>query len=104
MNNQDGLLELRLLGTSLTIKTDEDPGYLKELVSYLEQKVKETQNAVSTIDSLQTSILTSIFIADELFKEKKSKNGYSEQSDKDSMEMSRIADLLISRINNELDI
>jgi len=63
-------MRIELLGTSFTIQTDEDPEYLSDIVDYFKTKIQEIQSGVSTRDPLKISILSSIVVIDELFKER----------------------------------
>jgi len=71
--------QINLLGTSFTIKTDEDPDYLKQIMWYLEKKTNETASSVNIQDPLKISVLTSMTLVDELLK-MHNNNGQSTQS------------------------
>jgi len=60
-----------MLGSSFSIRTDEDPRYLKELVSFVEEKVAMIESNMGSDEPLRSAILSSILIADELFQERK---------------------------------
>ncbi len=88
-------LRIDILGSSFNIQTDEDPEYLKDLINYLESKLEEIKRSVSTGDNLKLSILTSLLLCDELFKERKQKNPENE-------EVARITENLIQTIDKAL--
>ncbi len=61
-------MRIELLGTSFTIQTDQDPEYLARLIEYVRGKAAEVSASVTTTEPLKLSILSSILLADELFK------------------------------------
>lgn len=90
-----------ILGARFSLQADEDPIYLKSLISYYEDLVGDALNyakikCYSTTDdlgetSLKVAILAGILITDKLYKEKKKTyslsqilNEKSEEKDKDS--------------------
>jgi cell division protein ZapA (FtsZ GTPase activity inhibitor) len=60
-------MRIELLGTSFTIKTDQDEAYLKDLVAYLETKVREIESTVPARDPVKVAILAALLVVDELF-------------------------------------
>lgn len=61
-------MRVELLGTSFEIRTDEDPEYVRNLVRYYEQRVRDVRGSVPTNDMLRVAILAGILLADELHK------------------------------------
>lgn len=59
-----------MLGSSFSIRTDEDPRYLQQLVSFVEEKVRLVETNMGSREPLRSAILSSILIADELFQER----------------------------------
>ena len=71
MNNDDGLLQVDLLGTSFVLRTtDESPQYLDILYNHYKIMLKQVENVTASADPLQTAIIAGILIADEFFKER----------------------------------
>ena len=64
----DDILQIKILGTALSIKAGNNHDYIKKVVSYYQKKLKETQERSPLQDPLKLSILTSFNIVDELFK------------------------------------
>jgi cell division protein ZapA (FtsZ GTPase activity inhibitor) len=62
------ILEIKLLGTSLSIKAENNKEYITKVVSFYQKKLQETQERTPIQDPLKLSILTSFNIVDELFK------------------------------------
>jgi len=94
------LLEVEVLGTSFTIKADEDPEYLGQVVKYLTQKVDETKEAVSLKDPLKIAVLTGIIVVDELMREKH-KTG-APMSKETALAMEKITEGMIDRLEQIL--
>ncbi|MFW5801151.1 MAG: cell division protein ZapA [Spirochaeta sp.] len=86
-----------LLGTTFSIHTDEDPDYVRDLLSFVEEKVKETHRTVQTQDPLKVAIISALMIADELFQHRRQGS-----SPADNSEFSTIAQELIQQIDLRL--
>lgn len=103
MNN--GVMQINLLGTSFTIKADEDPEYVTHLLTYVEAKVKEIESSATLKEPLKISILTSLLIADELFKERqkdRQRGSNEHEQSPDSDEVTRITREMIERLERTL--
>lgn len=61
-------VRIHLLGTSFSIKTNEDPVYLQELVQTVEKRFEQVRRTMGVSDPLRIAILSSIIITDELRK------------------------------------
>lgn len=61
-------LRIKLLGSSFTVKTNEDPEYFYRLVRYVERKHEEVRETMGVSDPLRIALLSSILMADELHK------------------------------------
>jgi cell division protein ZapA (FtsZ GTPase activity inhibitor) len=92
-------LNISVLGTSFTIRADEDEAYLKRILWYLERKIEETKKRSPIADPVKISILTSFYIIDELLREK-TREGKNSTLPEESEEMERIALRLISEIDD----
>lgn len=68
MNMESEPVRIHLLGTSFTIKTNEDPQYLKSLVQRVEQRFEKVRKGMGIGDPLRIAIVSSILLADELQK------------------------------------
>ncbi|WP_037545448.1 cell division protein ZapA [Spirochaeta lutea] len=98
-------MTINLLGTSFTIQSDEDPAYLREILSYLEAKISEVTTGVKTTDPLKISILASLLLADELHKLKNSQEMLKQQaqSSLSSQEYEREVDEITKRLIRTID-
>ncbi len=94
-------LDISILGTSFTIRADEDEAYLKRILWYLEKKVDETRKRTPIADPMKISILTSFYIIDELLRERNREGGDSVLP-AESDEMEKIALRLISEIDSAI--
>jgi cell division protein ZapA (FtsZ GTPase activity inhibitor) len=88
-------IRIDVLGTSFTIQTDESREYIDEIVSYLKKKIEAVRKSAHVEDPLKVSILASVYLIDELFRERG-------QSLPDAEEIDRITRSLIRRIDAEL--
>lgn len=71
---KDDLLQVNILGVNLTLKSKEDATQLKQVIWFLDKKIEETREKHKSVDQLKLSILSSIYIVDELISLKNSKN------------------------------
>lgn len=61
-------MQIELLGTSFSVRTDEDPEYFREVVERFRMKISEIQRTVSTSDPLKVAILAGILATDDYMK------------------------------------
>lgn len=61
-------LEIAILGTRITIQTDEDPEHLARVLELYKSKVAEVEGKLANHDPLRTAILSGILLADEVLK------------------------------------
>ena len=92
-------IPIRVLGTNFTIQTDEDPEHVSKLVAYATRKTEEIKTATGAQDPLRLSIIASIIITDELFKERQNQSMPSESGGR----IESLADNIIARIDAVLD-
>lgn len=59
-------VRIHLLGTSFTIKTNEDPKYVQQLVYKVEKRFEQIRQSMGVTDPLRTAIISSILTVDEL--------------------------------------
>ena len=87
-----------ILGTTLKVNTDEDPQYLSQLINYLHEKTREVRNSTRIDDPLKISILTSLFLIDELYKERSDMS-----AEKDDTALSELTSRMIQKLEESLD-
>jgi|UPI000854AB17 cell division protein ZapA len=90
---------IEILGTNLKVNTDEDPRYISQLIEYLREKTAEVQASARIEDPLKISILTSIYLIDELYK--KSGSGIELPGDR---EASQLTLQMIEKLDQSLDL
>ena len=61
-------VEVKILGQSYSIKTEEDEAYIKALAEYVDSKLKEIFSAAPNVNHVKGAIMAAFGIADELFK------------------------------------
>ncbi len=61
--------KIRLLGSSFSLKVDEDPEYFQKLINYIEKKFSKIESSMSVKDPLRIALLSCILLADDLLKE-----------------------------------
>ena len=93
------LTRIELLGTSFTIRTQEDPSYLGDVIAYYRKRVDETASKIAITDPLKVSIVAALNVVDELFKERITNGAAAE----DARHAGEITTRLIARIDRALD-
>ena len=93
-------IPIHILGTSFTIQTDESPEYVRKLVEYVTGKIETLEKSGTTKDALRLAVLSSILIADELFKERQHPSGVSSDENE---RLTVLTDHIIARLDAALD-
>lgn len=91
-------LRIELLGASFTIQTDESKEYMDAILAHIRRRAQEVQRSTRLTDPLKTSILASVYIVDELFRERSIRSTREDDGD----ELGRAADRLIERLERAL--
>ena len=72
------LQKIRLLGSSFSLKIDEDPEYFQKIIKNIEQKISAVESSMSVTDPLRIALISCILITDDLLKEQdKNRQGLS---------------------------
>lgn len=64
----DDLFHIDILNTKISFKSKENKEYMEQIISILKEKTTSTQSKLKITDPLKTSILTSLFLIDEMMK------------------------------------
>ncbi len=94
------LKKIRLLGSSFSLKIDEDPAYFDKIIHYIEEKFSKIETGMAVRDPLRIAILSCILISDELFKERIKNPG--SLSDKDADEVEKMTLEIIKLIDRTI--
>lgn len=66
MGQQQGhLIQVEIYGQSYNLRGEGEAGYIQDLASYVDRKMREVSEATATVDSLKVAILAALNIADE---------------------------------------
>jgi cell division protein ZapA len=66
-----GVVQVDIFGSQYTIKKGgEDPGYIQRVAAYVDQKMREINDKLPVASVSKVAVLTSLNLADELFKER----------------------------------
>ena len=95
-----GSLQIDVLGTSFSIKANEDDEYLSKLLGYYTKIVEEIQKSGMMKNDMHVSILAGIMLCDELYKEKSKTARFSQSMTTDSdSEASKLAEDMIRQLD-----
>jgi cell division protein ZapA (FtsZ GTPase activity inhibitor) len=95
-------LRIDILGTSFTIRADEDPLYLNALLTKFQTVVDSVQRNTGLTDPLKSAIVAGIMLCDELEKQQRKINSTSLQGKQESKEVEQLLLDLITRIDSSL--
>jgi len=87
---------VKIFGESLTLVSDEDEEYLNGLAAYIDSKINDIvhPNARTGMHPSTLSLLASVIIADELFKERDKSNLFSKEMESNLKENERLRNLV----------
>ena len=61
-------VEVKILGQSYSIRTEEDEAYIRSLAQYVDEKLKEIYSVAPNTTHVKAAIMAAFGIADEFFK------------------------------------
>ncbi|MFT4569233.1 MAG: cell division protein ZapA [Candidatus Binatia bacterium] len=61
-------IEIEIAGQRLKIRTDEDESYMRELATFVDERMREMGHGARGMTSLNVALLTALRIADEYHK------------------------------------
>jgi len=62
---QGHLVQVEIYGQSYNLRGEGEAGYIQDLASYVDRKMREVSEVTATVDSLKVAILAALNIADE---------------------------------------
>ena len=62
---QNHLVQVEIYGQSYNLRGEGEIGYIQDLASYVDRRMREVAEATATVDSLKVAILAALNIADE---------------------------------------
>src|SRR3990172_8006552 len=63
--SESHLVQVEIYGQSYNLRGEGASGYIQDLASYVDRKMREVSDATATVDSLKVAILAALNIADE---------------------------------------
>jgi len=66
---------VRIFGATYHVRGNDDRGYLQELADFVDAKMREVAQHVTTADTARIAILAALNMADELFQTQKRQEG-----------------------------
>jgi cell division protein ZapA (FtsZ GTPase activity inhibitor) len=93
---------MTVLGSSFTLRSDDDIQHLRSVADYFAGRVQEIQSALPTASPLRVAVLSALNIVDELLRERRSRQGGPLQPDRDSREIQEITERIIANIDDSL--
>ncbi|MCK5671889.1 MAG: cell division protein ZapA [Spirochaetales bacterium] len=81
------LQKINLLGSSFSLKVDEDPEYFKKVINHIEKLFSDIEIDMNIKDPLRIAILSCILLTDDLLKEKVNVSHNPDLKDADEVEL-----------------
>jgi cell division protein ZapA (FtsZ GTPase activity inhibitor) len=94
-------LSLDILGTSFSIKVDEDEVYLKDVLAQYRKAVKNTQNISGISEPLNIAILTGYLLCDEINKMKQKFQDESEEVEQRTLNLITNIEQVLKKCSDE---
>ncbi|MCR5400976.1 MAG: cell division protein ZapA [Treponema sp.] len=96
-----GLLQINLLGTSFSIKSDEDQEYLNKLLKYYKGVTDGLEKKGAFSNPLQIAIMAGIMMCDQVYSDKKKKVEIQEAIENNTLDerIDKITRDMISKID-----
>jgi cell division protein ZapA len=85
-------VEVKILGQSYSIRTDEDEDYIRSIASYVDEKLKEIYSVAPNANQGKAAIMAAFGIADELFKLKMEREEWDKMIEEKTRILSGILD------------
>ncbi|MFQ3547977.1 MAG: cell division protein ZapA [Termitinemataceae bacterium] len=95
-------IRIDILGTSFTIRTDEDPLYMNALLRRYQNLVEVIQKNTGLTDPLKSSIVAGLMLCDEIEKYQRKLNSASLQQNQETKQVEQLLMDLITRIETTL--
>jgi cell division protein ZapA (FtsZ GTPase activity inhibitor) len=80
------LQKIRLLGSSFSLKVDEDPEYFKKVINHIEKMFSKIEIEMKVTDPLRIAVLSCILLADDLLKDRNIMKGSLSTEEADKVE------------------
>jgi len=93
--------KINLLGSSFSLKVDEDPEYFKKVIKHIEKRFSSIEIDMNVKDPLRIALLSCILITDDLLKEKDKKTQEPDTGDADEVEQMTLK--IISLIDKSIN-
>ncbi|HDP66876.1 MAG TPA: cell division protein ZapA [Candidatus Marinimicrobia bacterium] len=95
----DSLVRVTIYGQEYTVKAKADPSYIVSVANYVNEKMEEVENSLTTVQSpLRVAILAAMNITDELFGSNKEKEETSHKINEKTM---FLVDLIDEKLNED---
>ena len=88
-------IEVTILGQKFVIKSDSDENYVREVASFVDQKMNDVLQKTKSVSNLNVAILSAMNIADEYFSYKRKKDQSVQAVEKKISQMIELVDLHI---------
>ncbi|MBI3798177.1 MAG: cell division protein ZapA, partial [Deltaproteobacteria bacterium] len=62
------LIEVEVFGQTFTVNSEDDETYVRQLASYVDQRMRQVGGTAKTAVSLRVAIMAAMSIADEYYK------------------------------------
>ena len=68
--DEKNVVRVEIFGTAYTIRGEENQEYIREVAAYVDSKMREINDRLPVASLAKVAVLTSLNLADELFKER----------------------------------
>ncbi len=87
-------MSIDLFGHQLTVRSDNDPARVKEIVAFVNQRLESIQGTSKRAPTDKIALLCALNIAEELFSEREKRRALRERVTTDSKKLMQVVDQL----------
>ncbi len=78
---KDNIVEIRILGQKLVVKSEEQEDYIKEVEDYLNAKIDEIKESTKAVSTLDLALLTALNVTGEYIRARQTLDKVEEKSE-----------------------
>jgi cell division protein ZapA len=68
VSDKPNTVPVEIFGQTYSVKAGTDPGYVQQLATYVDAKMREVSQGAGAVDSVRIAVLAALNVADECFR------------------------------------
>ena len=91
-HNAGRVVTVEILGQRYPVRSSLDPGYVSDLATYVDEKMRSAADKIPAADSLKVAVLAALNIADEYFRCRDADQSATDDVRTRAMEIEQVVD------------